>query len=125
MATKIQVNHNSVEGGNKSWFIATGDFSSLEARLAAVDTVLNDQGLDPVLFEVYKDGSKTSDLHSMTGYNTFCKGRKAIRVHDDVDNKDYVFDILSNVKVLRNGQEMKIKASELIETDHIIEALAK
>ena len=30
--TKIAKESSSIEGGNRSWFIATGDFSSLEAR---------------------------------------------------------------------------------------------
>lgn len=30
--TKITKEVASIEGGNRSWFIATGDFSSLEAR---------------------------------------------------------------------------------------------
>ena len=123
--TKISRDTHSVEGGNRSWFIVTGDFSSLEARLAAIDTCLNDQGLDPVLYEVYKDGSKTSDLHSMTGFNTFVKGRTAYEIHDAESGKDYVVDELSKFKVLRNGQETVVQAKELLETDSIVEYLPK
>ena len=123
--TKISKESSSIEGGNRSWFIATGDFSSLEARLAAIDTCLNTQGLDPVLYEVYRDGSKTSDLHSMTGFNTFVKGRTAYEIHDSESGKDYVVDELSKFKVLRNGKETVVQAKELLETDSIVEYLPK
>lgn len=123
--TKINKETASVEGGNRSWFIATGDFSSLEARLAAIDTCLNDQGLDPVLYEVYKDGSKTSDLHSMTGFNTFTKGRTAYEIHDSESGKDYIVDALSKFKIRRNGEEIVVQAKDLTETDSIAEYLPK
>lgn len=116
----------------------TCDFSSLQARLAAIDTCLNDSpdakfyspetyGLmpDPVLLDVYKDGSKVSDLHSMTGFNTFVSSvkMKAIRVHDDLDNKDYVFAPISKCRIKRNGKEETVLAKDLQENDHIIEQL--
>lgn len=123
MACKIQKTHNSIEGGNRSWFIATGDFSSLEARLAAIDTVLDDEGLDPVLHDVYREGSDHSDLHSMTGWSTFAKTRKAYRVHDDTTGKDWLLDATSKVKVSRNGSETSCKATELQPNDSILEVL--
>lgn len=132
---------NCEEGSHRSWFLLTCDYASLEARLAAIDTFLNsnpemqykdDESSsaykpDPVLLEVYKDGSATGDLHSMTGFGTFVGSvhMKAIRVHDDTDNKDYVFAPMSKCKVLRNGEETVIKADELVETDHVIEHLKK
>lgn len=124
--TKIEKKFG-IEGGDHSWFIVTGDFSSLEARLAAIDTCLNNDGIDPILFEVYKDGSKTSDLHSMTGFATFCKSvdMQAIHVHDDVDNKDYVFAAQSKMIVDRGGQRTTIFAKDLKSTDHILEYLKK
>ena len=124
--TKIQKIENSKEGGNKSFFLATADFSSLEARLAAIDTSLNDTGLDPTLFQVYKDHSDTSDLHSMTGFNTFCKSvnMKVIHVYDDKSNKDYVFAATSNIRVKKaDGTEKKVQAQFLESTDEILESL--
>lgn len=120
------------------FFLGTFDFSSLQARLASIDTCLNDDpdrkfyspetyGLmpDPVLLDVYKDGSTVSDLHSMTGFNTFVKSvnMKAIRVHDDVDNKDYVFAPISRCRIMRNNKEETVYAKDLQENDHIIEHL--
>lgn len=122
------------------FFLLTCDYASLQARLASIDTFLNEcpnstfdspEGqaakADPVLFNVYKDGSDTSDLHSMTGFGTFVgsTNMKAIKVHDDVNNKDYVFAAKSKCKVQRNGQEEVVYASELVPTDHIIEHLKK
>ena len=132
---------NCREGGNRSFFfLATMDFASLQARLASIDTFLNEcpdstfdspEGqaakADPVLYNVYRDGSNTSDLHSMTGFGTFVGSThmKGIKVHDDVDNKDYVFASKSKCKVIREGNEVTVFASELIPTDHIIEHLKK
>ena len=137
----IRKKENCREGAARSWFLLTCDFASLEARLAAIDTFKNDcpnkpfisatdskETPDPVLYNVYKDGSDTSDLHSMTGFGTFVKSvnMKAIRVHDDADNKDYVFAPTSNVRVKRaDGTEAKIKAKDLVTTDHILEHCAK
>lgn len=137
----IKKKENCREGGQRSYMLLTCDFASLEARLAAIDTFKNDcpnvpfinaadskETPDPVLYNVYKDGSDTSDLHSMTGFGTFVKSvnMKAIRVHDDADNKDYVFAPLSNVRVKRaDGTEVKIKAKDLVATDHVLEHCTK
>lgn len=122
------------------FFLLTCDYASLQARLASIDTFLNEcpdktfdspEGqaakADETLYNVYRDGSDTSDLHSMTGFGTFVgsTNMKAIKVHDDADNKDYVFAPKSKCKVQRNGQEAVVYASELIPTDHIIEHLKK
>lgn len=122
------------------FFLLTCDYASLQARLASIDTFLNEcpnstfdspEGqaakADETLYNVYRDGSDTSDLHSMTGFGTFVgsTNMKAIKVHDDVDNKDYVFAAKSKCKVQRNGQEEVVYASELVPTDHIIEHLKK
>ena len=101
----VKKKENCREGGQKSFFIATMDFASLQARLASIDTFLNEcpdstfdspEGqaakADPVLYNVYRDGSDTSDLHSMTGFGTFVGSThmKGIKVHDDVDNKVHI-----------------------------------
>lgn len=136
----IRKKENCIEGGHHSWFLLTCDFASLEARLAAIDTFLNEDPNekfytaemsttmpDSTLYNVYKDGSTTSDLHSMTGFGTFVGSThmKAIRVHDDVDNRDYVFAPKSKCKVLRDGQEIIVTAPELLPSDHIIEHCKK
>ena len=85
--------------------------------------MLDDEGLDPVLHDVYREGSDHSDLHSMTGWSTFAKTRKAFRVHDDVTNKDWLLDATSKVKVKRDSQEVACKATELLPKDEILEVL--
>lgn len=131
----VKKKENCREGGQRSWFIATFDFASLQARLASIDTFYNNYDdlpynafdkthmPDKTLYEVYKDGSKVSDMHSMTGFGTFVDsiGMKAIRVHDDVNDKDYVFAANSKCKVRRGENEIVVKAEELQPFDHIIE----
>lgn len=136
----VKKKENCREGGNRGYFLLTCDYASLQARLASIDTFLNEcpnstfdspEGqaakADETLYNVYKDGSDTSDLHSMTGFGTFVgsTNMKAIKVHDDVDNKDYVFAPKSKCKVQHNGQETVVYASELMPSDHIIEHLKK
>lgn len=119
MSCKVQKIKNSVEGGNRSYFQVIFDFSSLEARLAAIDTYLNEQGLDPVLYDIYKDGG-SGDLHSTTGFNTFAKGRKCYHIVDDETGEEWRLDELSKLEINRNGQTMTVKASELQPTDKIL-----
>ena len=137
----VKKKENCREGGQRGFFIMTADFSSLQARLCSIDTFINDcpkakfneeaaqKALpDPVLLSVYRDGSDTSDLHSMTGFGTFVKSinMPAIHIHDDVDNKDYVFTEVSNVRVRKaDGTEKKIQAKYLEVTDHILEHCKK
>lgn len=137
---KIEKIENCIEGGHRNFFIMTCDFSSLQARLASIDTFLNDcpdipfidaksslSKPDEVLYNVYKDGSDTSDLHSMTGFGTFVESinMNAIRVYDDVDKKSYVFAPISKCRIIRDGVECIVKAVDLRETDHIIEYCKK
>lgn len=126
MACKIVVEKDSVEGGERSWFTEISDFSSLQARLASIDTCLNPQGIDSTLYNVYKDGSKMSDLHSVTGFNTFCK---SIHLEGwDIEDTDSgivykgVTDF-SKFKILRNDKEMEVTAVELLDDDKIVEYL--
>lgn len=123
---KIKKIKNCIEGGHRSWFLCTCDYSSLEARLASIDTCLNPEGLDQTLYNVYKDGSKVSDLHSMTGFGTFVDSvkMKGIHVHDTVTNKDYVFAPTSNVLIKKaDGTQKKVQAQYLEESDTILEYL--
>lgn len=111
------------EGGNNSWFIVTGDYSSLQAKIVSIDTYLNSVGQDPVLKEVYKVGSKISDLHSVTGHASFCSSvnQKGIHVTDDETGDKWSFLPESQIKIMRNGNEEIISAKDLIETDKIID----
>lgn len=126
MACKIVVEKDSVEGGERSWFTEISDFSSLQARLASIDTCLNPQGIDSTLYNVYKDGSKMSDLHSVTGFNTFCGsiGMECYDIVDDKTGKEYkgVCD-LSRFRIKRFENTMEVSAKELMETDEILEYL--
>ena len=64
----VKKKENCREGGNRSFLICTMDYASLQARLASIDTFLNEcpnstfdspEGqaakADKVLYEVYKD----------------------------------------------------------------------
>lgn len=136
----IRKKENCREGGQRSFAILTADFASLQARLASIDTFYNESNDQPIidmkndpskpdqtLYNVYKDGSDMSDLHSVTGFGTFVGSvhMKGIHVHDDVDNKDYVFAASSKCRIKRGDEEKIVTADELQPFDHIIEYLHK
>lgn len=112
----------SAEGGNNSYFIVTGDYSSLEAKCAAIDTYLNPVGQDPVLKSIYEVGSTISDLHSVTGHFCFCGSlnQKGIHVEDE-NGRKWAFLPKSKIKIKRNGETLTILAESLQETDELID----
>jgi hypothetical protein len=121
MGCKIRKEYSS-EGGNNSYFIVTGDYSSLEAKCAAIDTYLNPVGQDPLLKSIYEAGSKISDLHSVTGHSLFCDSLKQKGVHvTDENGKNWAFLPTSKIKIKRKNDTLIIQAEELVETDEIID----
>ena len=69
------------------YYISTLDYASLQIRLAAADTVLNEGGRDENLYNVYLDPKMGGDMHSRTGYGVFAEGREfeldMVEVTDD------------------------------------------
>lgn len=121
MACKIKKEF-STEGGNNSYFIVTGDYSSLEAKCAAIDTYLNPVGQDPLLKSIYEAGSKISDLHSVTGHSLFCASLRQKGIHvEDEQGRKWSFLPKSKIKIKRNGESITISAEMLQETDEIID----
>lgn len=112
----------SSEGGNHSYFLVTGDYSSLQAKCASIDTYLNPEGQDMLLQNIYKEGSTISDLHSVTGHSSFCSSvnQKGIHVTDE-NGKKWAFLPKSKIKIIRGEDSIVIQAKDLIETDKIID----
>lgn len=118
----LRIEHNNKEAGKRSYYLATSDAASLEARVATADTALNRSGIDPVLAEVYRPGSSYGeDLHSVTSFNTFfgAVNRKGLEMEED--GKKWVFLPSSLVKIKRDGNEIVVRAEEIIETDSILD----
>jgi DNA polymerase I-like protein with 3'-5' exonuclease and polymerase domains len=90
------------------YYLVTLDYSGFQMRLAAIDSE------DPVLFNGYRENPKL-DVHSKTGYNVFCKGQE-FDVEEIVVNGNVYFPH-EEVKVIRGGKQMKVKASELQKED--------
>ena len=57
------------------YYLCTVDYASLQIRLAAIDTSLNEDGRDQALYNVYTDPKMGGDMHSRTGYGVFAHGR--------------------------------------------------
>jgi DNA polymerase I-like protein with 3'-5' exonuclease and polymerase domains len=104
----------------KEYYLSTIDYGSLQIRLAAIDTVLNDMGKDVALYEVYTNPELGGDMHSNTGWAVFAKGREfeldIVEVFDDKTNKTYKFFADEFIKTKRG----KIPAKELQETDELL-----
>lgn len=114
----------SKECGQKHFKLLTEDFGSLQMRLVSQDTALNPQGLDQTLYNIYKDGSDMSDMHSITGFNTFVKplNRKIFVAVDD-NGVEWKFLAEQKLKIkARAGEgEEVVRGDQIIETDTILE----
>ena len=111
----------SCEQGREDYYLFTGDFSSLQMRLACIDTVLNGK-IDKNLFSLYKADSPMADAHCKTGHGVFCEsiGYKAIQVENSAGEKK-VFGETEKVKVNRDGKSITVLAKELKVNDEIEE----
>lgn len=124
----IRVDEASLDAGYEETVMLTADMASLEARGAAIDTVINPEGLDQTLAEVYATNSKYGeDLHTASSFAVFGAPGANIQAMDlkwkDKDGKDQAATVIEEtlLKIMRNGHEMTIKAGELVETDDILE----
>jgi DNA polymerase I-like protein with 3'-5' exonuclease and polymerase domains len=94
------------------YYLVTLDYASMQMRLAAVDSE------DPVLFNGYIKDSNL-DVHSKTAFNVFCREAEfdleEIVVKDQ--GKTKIFFPHEEVKIIRNGKSIKIKATELMKED--------
>lgn len=99
----------SVPDKNK-YFLVTLDYSGFQMRLAAIDSK------DPELFNGFKNNPKL-DVHSKTGYNVFCKEAEFDIEEIVVDGK--VFFPHEEVRIIRNGKTIKVKASQLKQEDKL------
>lgn len=91
--------------------LCTIDFGSLQCRLATIDTARNEAGIDPMLFELYKDGSPLgADMHTVTAYNVFCEptNRTVLEVLDEATGKTWIIGPDQKIMVgLRAGTVLK------------------
>jgi hypothetical protein len=95
---------------------STKEYSALQTKLALMDMILNKDGFDPNLWSVYKPGAKYSDLHSLTGFNTFVGSikKKVIEIETETGEK-YAFLPNQKIKVWRGKI---VKEGDHIEDDH-------
>lgn len=123
MSCKIEVEHNSKAAGRRCYYLMTSDAASLEARVATADTALNDDGIDPVLSELYRPGSPMGeDLHTATSYSTFGKSidLQINEIYDEESGKTFLCLDEQYIIVKRNGKMEKVLGKELQESDSIV-----
>lgn len=122
MACKIRVDKFNAKAGRLCYLLMTQDAASLEARVATSDTALNESGIDQTLFSVYDPNSGLGeDLHSMTGFSTFCKSlNMQVNEVTDEDGKVWLIVDIQKIWVERDGEKKLITGAELKETDKIL-----
>ena len=101
-------------GAPEGYYLTTLDFSGFQMRLAALD--VRDSG--DSLFKAYLN-DENLDVHSLTGYNVFCKDQ-SFDINEIVitdGNKKRILFPHEEIEVLRKDEHLKIKASDLIESD--------
>ena len=124
MSCKIKIDPHNKKAGKLCYLLMTSDAASLEARVATSDTALNDTGIDPVLYSIYDPASGLGeDLHSATSYNTFGKSinLQINEIVDDATGKTWLCLDNQQLKVSRNGTEIKVYGKDLKETDTVLE----
>ena len=103
----------------KEYYMATLDYASLQMRLAAIDTNLNEGGRDANLYSVYIDPKMGSDMHSRTGFGVFAEGREF-----DLDIVEVGYGGVT--KTFFGGEIVKtkrgeIQARDLLESDELLD----
>lgn len=121
-SVSIDIDYYNAKAGRLCYLLMTQDAASLEARVATSDTALNESGIDQTLFSVYDPNSGLGeDLHSMTGFSTFCKSlNMQVNEVTDEDGKVWLIVDIQKIWVERDGEKKLITGAELKETDKIL-----
>jgi len=102
------------------YYLSTVDYASLQIRLAAIDTNLNEDGRDQALYNVYTDPKMGGDMHSRTAYGVFAHGRDfsldVVEVEDSKTGKQHTFYADEWIQTERGS----IQAKALMEDDVLL-----
>ena len=115
----------------EEYFLVSLDLASAQVREAAIDQIMNDTGIDPVMFDLYGSpsddhptyGSLFADMHSVTAYGTFVSTQAVdvIEIHDDVTGRDWKCYPGSELWVLRAGEKVRTYVEDLKSDDEILD----
>jgi len=115
------------ESSKSEWLMVTGDFASLQFRLALADNGLSKGGVDKIAYEIYDSDTGHKDAHSATTLGTFCKPIhfQIIEIEDEEGNK-IIFGEEQKIKIKRLGliddnEEIIIKGKEFQADDIFLE----
>lgn len=87
-------------------YLVTLDYSSLQMRLATIDSE------DPVLYNAYLKNPNI-DMHSKTGYNIFCKGKEFDIEEYIIEGKTYLSTQTVKVKNTKTGTITDMPVSDI------------
>lgn len=101
------------------YFLSTIDYASLQIRLAAIDTNLNEAGRDENLYNVYLDPKMGGDMHSRTGYGVFAHGRDFKLDIVEVEKEDGTLHTFYGDEWIKTSRGA-IQAKDLKEDDELL-----
>lgn len=98
----------------KKQYLVTIDYSGAQLRLAAIDSQ------DPLLLSKYQKNPQT-DIHSLTAFNVFCKGAEFSLDEVILQEGSKTIKVFAHekVKIIREGKQIEVKASDVLETDSL------
>jgi len=103
----------------EKYYLSTLDYASLQIRLAAIDTNLNEGGRDENLYNVYLDPSMGGDMHSRTGFSVFAEGQEFGLDMVDVTDSTGVTKTFFGGEFLKTKNRGVIQARDLKQDDVI------
>jgi hypothetical protein len=114
----------------EEYYLVTMDVASAQNREAGIDQILNENGIDEIMYELYGSptpehpnyGSLYGDMHSVTAFENLSAPVKAqvYEIHDDTTGKDWLCYQGSELWVKRDGKEIRVYVEDVKETDEII-----
>ncbi len=102
----------------KKSFLAGLDYAAFQIRLAAIDSK------DPVLMKAFQE-NPDADIHSKTAFTIFCKGvdYEVEEVLIQEGNHSIMKFGHEEIKVMREGKEIKVQAKNLLESDVLVQLI--
>jgi len=105
----------------KEYYLCTLDYASLQMRLAAIDTNLNEGGRDHSLYNVYTDPKMGGDMHSRTGYGVFAEGQDfELEIIDIVNEETGETRTAFGGEIIKTENRGAIFARDLESTDILL-----
>jgi DNA polymerase I-like protein with 3'-5' exonuclease and polymerase domains len=102
------------------FYLSTLDYASLQMRLAAIDTNINEDGRDQSLYNIYTDPKMGGDMHSRTGFGVFAEGREFNLDVVEVEREDGTTKTYFGGEFVKTKNRGSVQARDLVATDSLV-----